>query len=255
MLAHIAMNFSVIIASKRGCSSFRLSLESSIRQTLKPKQILVVDDCSGEAEEKKKILEDSGISYQFLVNPKCLGFAASRNKAIEIATGDWIAILDDDDTWCDRYLEISAIHLAATNCSWSFCIPDSISYASTYAVSREIPQELHRLLYSGIGRGSGLIFSREAILAVGGFSSAYRVVADRDLMLRLLLAEYKPIEIVGLPIFTNETGGVTCDRELWLAEAIQLLEDFFTMPGSELYLAEKSNAKKVWQARLAPVQI
>lgn len=243
--------FSIIVASKRSFGYFKRAIESAIAQTYKDIEILVTDDASGVGEAKATFLSSQNIKFHIEINATSVGPTAARNQAIAKATKDWIAILDDDDEWHPEYLKVAAETLKGSR-AWSFCLPSTEKLLQWYAIDREVPQFIHRLLYSGVGPGSGLIFSRKAIEGVGLFDPTFKVVSDRDLMLRLLLADYAPVQILGDFIIPGD-GGITHDRKLWLEEAIALLEKFFTLPGSELYQAEKERAIEVWRRKLSPL--
>ncbi len=72
------------------------AIESVLAQTLKPAEIIVVDDGSsdGSADVAKQFLPD--IQYYFQSNA---GTGAARNKGIKMARGDCFSFLDADDYW------------------------------------------------------------------------------------------------------------------------------------------------------------
>lgn len=73
------------------------TLESVFQQTYKNIEILVVDD--GSTDGTPEILESAMVHDGRLkvFHEKHEGLAASRNKAFEYASGEWIAIIDADD--------------------------------------------------------------------------------------------------------------------------------------------------------------
>lgn len=80
------------------------SIKSVLAQTYTNWELLIVDDCS--TDNTKKIIDsfqDSRIRYQY--NSQNSGAAVSRNKALAIAKGRYIAFLDSDDTWSEYKLE------------------------------------------------------------------------------------------------------------------------------------------------------
>lgn len=82
------------------------TIESVLAQTYTNWELLLVDDCSSDnsAEiSKKYVQEDSRILYYKL--PENSGAAISRNKALELSKGRFIAYLDSDDLWKPEKLE------------------------------------------------------------------------------------------------------------------------------------------------------
>ena len=89
---------SVIIPAYRCSSTLRQAIDSALIQEV-PLEILVLDDCSGEDIEGlvKEYGEEPRLRY--LKNEKNIGAAASRNRGVQLASGDYVAFLDADDWW------------------------------------------------------------------------------------------------------------------------------------------------------------
>ncbi len=82
------------------------TINSVLNQTYKNWEMIVVDDCSNDNTLKliqNFSKEDSRIkSYKNTINS---GVSFTRNKAIDIAQGKYIAFLDADDLWDKEKLE------------------------------------------------------------------------------------------------------------------------------------------------------
>ena len=90
-----------IIIPAYNCEDFiGVALESVINQSYENWEAIVVDDCSKDDTAivvKKYIKNDNRIKYYKLdINS---GAAVARNKAVDIATGKYLAFLDSDDVW------------------------------------------------------------------------------------------------------------------------------------------------------------
>lgn len=87
---------SVLLAARNDARFLRAAVDSVLRQTLADLELLVVDDAS--TDDTPTILakvEDPRVKV--LRNGEQLGLAASLNRALEDATGDYVARLDADD--------------------------------------------------------------------------------------------------------------------------------------------------------------
>lgn len=89
---------SVIMPSFNTGRFITAAVQSVLRQTHTNWELIIVDDCSTDnTNQVLKELSDSRIIY--LRNEARVGAAASRNRALTIARGKWIAFLDSDDYW------------------------------------------------------------------------------------------------------------------------------------------------------------
>lgn len=80
------------------------TIESVLSQTHRNLELIIIDDKSTDSTKSViKSFKDERI--RFYENHKNRGPAFSRNRAISLATGDYIAFLDGDDLWCKDKLE------------------------------------------------------------------------------------------------------------------------------------------------------
>ena len=74
----------------------REAIESVLKQTFTDFEFLLLDDCPEDDREKVvRSYDDSRIVY--LRNDRNLGITASRNKLIDLAKGEYLAVFDHDD--------------------------------------------------------------------------------------------------------------------------------------------------------------
>ena len=99
------MKISVIIPTYNRKKYIKRAIDSVIRQSYKPFEIIVIDDGStdGTYELIKKSYSSSQISLEKQINN---GVSSARNKGVKLANGDWIAFLDSDDEWFKDKLEL-----------------------------------------------------------------------------------------------------------------------------------------------------
>jgi len=92
------MTFSVVIPVYNGAATIERAVESVLGQTLKPLEIIVVDDCS--TDNSVGILERkySGV-IKLIKQRENGGSSVARNAGMDAAKGAYIAFLDADDTW------------------------------------------------------------------------------------------------------------------------------------------------------------
>ena len=95
-------DISVVIPLYNKASDIYLTLTSVLVQSVRPREVIVVDDGStdGSAEIVERMIADQ--PHVRLVNA---GVSAARNRAIEMAQSEWVALLDGDDLWSPDYLK------------------------------------------------------------------------------------------------------------------------------------------------------
>lgn len=96
------MNISVIIPAYNEEKYLGQMIDCVLSQTLKPFEVIVVND--GSKDGTQKVIDSYG-SRLICLNQENQGLSASRNNAMKIAKGDYIAFLDADDIISSDYLE------------------------------------------------------------------------------------------------------------------------------------------------------
>ncbi len=101
------MKFSVVIPCYNSSSTIVRTLESLKIQTLQDFEVIVVDDASEDGEALFELVKRyrKGLNIILLKNDVNKSGAYSRNRAIEVAKGEYIAFLDADDSWVPLRLE------------------------------------------------------------------------------------------------------------------------------------------------------
>jgi glycosyltransferase involved in cell wall biosynthesis len=89
---------SVIMANYNGAAYLADAIESARRQTLSDLEIIVSDDGSTDAslDIVRCLMTDDG-RIRLIESERNGGPGAARNRAISLATGEWIAVMDSDD--------------------------------------------------------------------------------------------------------------------------------------------------------------
>jgi glycosyltransferase involved in cell wall biosynthesis len=100
---------SVVIPCFRCVTTIGSAVASVAAQSLRPTEVLLVDDCSGDGtlaalHELASLYPDGWIRVISL--PENMGPSAARNLGWNSACQPWIAFLDADDTWHTKKLEV-----------------------------------------------------------------------------------------------------------------------------------------------------
>jgi glycosyltransferase involved in cell wall biosynthesis len=100
---------SVVIPCFRCVTTIGSAVASVAAQSLRPTEVLLVDDCSGDGtlaalHELASLYPDGWIRVISL--PENMGPSGARNLGWDSACQPWIAFLDADDTWHAQKLEL-----------------------------------------------------------------------------------------------------------------------------------------------------
>ena len=87
----------------------RQTIEAVLKQTYADFEFLILDDCPDDARENiVKSYNDNRIKY--FKNEKNLGITPSRNKLLDMAKGEYLAVMDHDDvSHPERFAKETAI--------------------------------------------------------------------------------------------------------------------------------------------------
>jgi len=98
---------SVVIPVRNRTDLLRRAVGSVLRQTHRPLEVVVVDDCSSEdiAAAVADMAADS-LPIRVLRNAENAGGQASRLAGVRAASGNVVALLDSDDWWEPTKLQL-----------------------------------------------------------------------------------------------------------------------------------------------------
>ena len=122
------LNLVSIITPNYNCELFIAhTIDTVLAQTYHNWEMIIVDDCSTDNGYQIALdyaAKDNRIKV--IKNDKNSGAAISRNKALDIAKGEFIAFLDSDDLWEPNKIEYQLKFMQENNCDFSFTRYDLI---------------------------------------------------------------------------------------------------------------------------------
>jgi glycosyltransferase involved in cell wall biosynthesis len=92
---------SIIITARNYSKFLPEAIESCLRQTVKPHEIIYSDDCSGD----DSISIADGYGLIVVKHEEHVGVVKARNDGVSISSGDILVHMDGDDIFPDDYLE------------------------------------------------------------------------------------------------------------------------------------------------------
>ncbi len=183
----------VIIPAFNSELTIKNALKSVMAQTLKPREIILVDDGSRDRTvEVAKSIKSNAENIKFIIIcQKNAGPGAARNRAIIASTSTFLAFLDADDDWLPLHLEKSLKKLEEDNYVMSVhnewlvregkeTLNDSVSRLY------ERKSAFLSLYCKGCISTSTVVVTRESVFLNGGFDPSLSNGQDVDLWLSIL---------------------------------------------------------------------
>lgn len=103
------MKISIALCTYNGVDFIEEQLQSIIKQTVLPYEVVICDDGStdGTIQVIEEFIATSPVSIKLYKNHVTLGVVKNFEQAIGYCSGDYIALSDQDDVWIEEKLEIS----------------------------------------------------------------------------------------------------------------------------------------------------
>jgi glycosyltransferase involved in cell wall biosynthesis len=180
---------SVVIPTHNRPALLKRAIESALNQKTPAFEILIVDDANC-SETEKLVYSYSTDKIAYIKNKDGSGASSSRNVGAKVATGEYIAFLDDDDVWLpDKLLKQSElITQRSLDAVFSRIL---IKYEDTdisYSTSASMPEDsLEAICMENfIGATISSVIRRQLFIKVNGFDEEFPAREEYDLWIRLI---------------------------------------------------------------------
>lgn len=210
--------FSVIIPNYNNATTLARAIDSVLAQSYGAHEIIVVDDGSSDHSRAVCAVYGSRVIYVFQENA---GVSAARNRGARLASGDWLAFLDADDSYFPNRLQAHAdwimrepdidfllgdqefhtpddgfLHLSINHCG------AGRSLIERYPGQEELPmssEDFEEFIADGFGEIRSLSLPTATFEELGGFTPGMKIGEDLHLVVRLC-ARSRKAGAVNLPL-------------------------------------------------------
>lgn len=184
------MRISVIIPTYNRAGLIERAVKSVVDQTVKPQEVIVVDD--GSSDNTREVVESIQSPLVKYVYRKNGGAGAARNTGVKEAAGDWIAFHDSDDMWRPDKLEKQVKYIKEHSdaglvySSYEMHLEDGTSILMP-GKKDDLPLEgnvfVPLLVRNTVGAPT-VVVRKELFEKAGGFDESLRSLEDWDFAIR-----------------------------------------------------------------------
>jgi glycosyltransferase involved in cell wall biosynthesis len=178
-----------VVVPTVGRPALALALRSALCQRGVDVEVIVVDDGSG-GRARKVVERVSDPRVRLLGDDGRRGPGAARNTGVGVASGAWVAFLDDDDLWAPDKLarQLDAARAAGRDWVYAGAVEVDDRHRVLHVEPPIAPAEVVRQLprRNVVPAGASNVTVRAAALAATGpFDPSLRNTEDWDLFIRL----------------------------------------------------------------------
>ena len=253
---------SVCIPTYNGAKYLKECLDSVLTQTLTDFEILIVDDRSSDnTVDIAQEYANRDPRIRVIVNERNLGLVGNWNRCVELAKGEWIKFVFQDDLiepqCLEKMLAASKPNVPIIACRRQFLFEDEVteetkkeyqkfitylSLDAVFAETREISALeycraiLDHLGVNFIGEPTSIILRKSAFRQFGLFNSYLIHICDFELWSRVAIHTgliYVPETLATFRIHNTATSTTNKNNRqyrAWLLDVLIMLHDFSFSP-------------------------
>ncbi len=227
------------------CFNSAQTMEQCIRsvlgQTYPNVEYLIIDACSSDGTIDIVGQYEGAVDY-FISEPD-RGLYHAMNKGLELASGDFILVLNSDDWYDVSAIEqlVRAKRYAGT--SFVSALAQAVDQDGRHvSVMRSMPFDDSVRLRMPL-RHETMLISAAVYNRVGNYDESFPIIADYDLAVRMFDAGYTHYEVPRPLLYFRNTGVSNTNMENVLDERIRLLGKLFPFLSSDetMLLADREN--------------
>jgi GT2 family glycosyltransferase len=242
----------VVLALYNGGDLTRLALESVVAQSLAPREIVIVND--GSTDDSKNLVTRFARAYRgpvkiTIVNKENGGQGSARNLGASLAKTEFLAFIDQDDTWPADHIEVLLESFEnRPDRGWAysdFCQIDldgkmvRRGYLTGTGYTAPASSMFAMLAQDLMMLPSATLMRTRAFADAGGFDTRFRGYEDDDLFLRIFYAgwsfRFEPRPVTNYRIHADNSSRQSTFLHSRQRFFYKYQNEFFP-PGSENYM-------------------
>lgn len=204
-------NVTIAIPTYKRVKLLKESIDSAINQKkYNSYNIMIVDNNPERNDETELLIRQNYMDNKLISyykNTKNIGMSGNWNRLYQLAKGEWVVMLHDDDILYDDYLYFLFTKIIPK-------YPKFDAYRPPMQVFNEFPfpeRKKNRMVYRNvklfnlyrrniIDVPSGICMRKEMVLKSGGYNSDFYPASDYEFYVRNIKAGYNYMLMMGYPL-------------------------------------------------------
>lgn len=217
--------FTIAIPTYKRVSLLKEALESAICQNTDISyDIIVVDNNPERGDDTELFMTSISCSkVSYYKNTQNIGMIGNWNRLYQLAKGEWVIMLHDDDVLYENYLSVISQFIFSMKNKVDAVSPTYTStfnhsiYTSNFNYFKLCLNDF--LMYNVVGAPLGFCVKKKVIKELGGFSSRFYPSSDYHLFIRLT-QRYGFYKILNVLAFYRVLANESLKPETYLAFGI-----------------------------------
>lgn len=183
---------SILMATYNRAAMIGPTIKSIQKQTFKDWELVIPDDGSTDnTGEVVNVWQKKEPRIKYIKNPVNQGISRNYNMGFALTTGEYIAMIDDDDPWCDdrkleKQIKFLDEHPDYVGVGGGVIVVDGDGKEQYRYFKAETDADIRNyMLYSNPMANSTTMFRRSAAEKVGWYDDSIRYSGDRDFWLKM----------------------------------------------------------------------
>ena len=199
---------SVIIPTFGDGNTLLQTIQSALDQSYKNIEVVVVDDNGRNSYNHSKIesimqrfIGKANVKY--IVHEHNINGAAARNTGVKASSGEYIALLDDDDVYYPYNIEkqLKILRNLNSNYAMTCCLQESYLNGRLIERQKKLPQNINLygvLMHKYTIASSSMLIRKKVWEEIDGFDETFKRHQDWEFVARVV-SKYKimPVDYVG----------------------------------------------------------
>ncbi len=204
---------SIVTVCFNSANTIEDTIKSIKEQTYPNIEYIIVD--GGSTDNTLDIIKKNEKYVAKWVSESDKGIYDAMNKGIAMCSGEIIGIINSDDWFEYEAVALSVEAIKNQKISFSYGIVNWLDFENE-RVDKFIPEDEDQLLPTAMHKcpihHPSLFIKKEVYDEIGNYDTKYKIVADYDLILRMLYSGYKGVKI-NKPIANFRLGGESANKK------------------------------------------